>query len=160
MIEESAGPVIFLGASAIMILNVPPERIKVFFPVGVAGGLGVALALVFLMQNALGYWVFHRVDILSVAGIPLFLSAAWLPIVIIFCHINLHLAPPVRATQIVMKTGCALTLDCSTIGLRRRHTTKHDEVSSRLLFLNLKQYINQCKDCPSSTNKWFPETVR
>ncbi|MCL6610833.1 MAG: hypothetical protein K6T66_04745 [Peptococcaceae bacterium] len=26
-------------------------------------------------------------------------------------HENLHLAPPVRATQIVMKKGCALILD-------------------------------------------------
>jgi hypothetical protein len=44
------------------------------------------------------------------------------------------------------------------IKLRRRYTTKHGEVSRRLL-LSLKQYINQCKNHLSSTNKWFFETA-
>jgi hypothetical protein len=74
-------------------------------------------------------------------------------------HNNLHLAAR-AAIQIVMKTGAQITPDFGRMGLRRRQTTKHGEVSSRPLIFDPKPYNNQCKDCLPSTNEWFFETVR
>ena len=75
-----------------------------------------------------------------------------------FSHVNLHLAAYGDTNS--DENGVPTTSDCYTMGIRRRQTTKHGEASSRLLIFDPKPYINQCKDCLSSTNKWFFETVR
>lgn len=82
-----AGLMILLITSVLMILIVPKERIKELFKFGVVGGLVVALVLVYSMQNVLGFWTFNNVDIINIIGIPILLSAAWIPFVITFAHL-------------------------------------------------------------------------
>jgi hypothetical protein len=82
-----AGPMIFIGSLLFTFLIVPWERIRELFWVGIVGGLLVAFILVYLMQNIFGFWIFHQVDLLYLLGVPFFLSAAWIPVVIIFSHL-------------------------------------------------------------------------
>lgn len=82
-----AGILVLLLTSIIMVLIVSSERIKELWKFGVAGGLVVALILVYLMQNVLGFWAFINVDIINVAGIPILLSTAWIPAVITFGYL-------------------------------------------------------------------------
>lgn len=82
-----AGPLVFIGGIVLMFLVVPWARIRALLPVGLVGGLGVAITLIYLMQNVLGIWVFRDVDIVTVAGLPVLLAAAWVPIVIVFSHL-------------------------------------------------------------------------
>jgi len=67
-------------------------------------------------------------------------------------HENLHFAATAGDTNSNEK-WCAVSTTLAIIKLRRRYTTKHGEVSRRLLH-SLKQYENQCKNHLSSTNKW------
>jgi len=70
-----------------MFIIVPWERIKKLAAEGLVIGLGIAITLIYIMQNMLGLWNFHLVDIVAVAQIPLLLSAAWVPAVIMFAHL-------------------------------------------------------------------------
>ncbi|MDO9534622.1 MAG: hypothetical protein Q7J85_04650 [Bacillota bacterium] len=87
MFENLIGPGLFVISFFFMFLVVPWERIKTLLPLGLIGGLGVALILLYLMQNILGFWVFNQVDVINIIRIPLFLSLAWLPFVIAFSHL-------------------------------------------------------------------------
>ncbi len=87
VLEGLAGPLVFLGGLLLMFLLVPWERVKELAFVGLVGGLVLALVVVYLMQNYLGFWVFRRVDLLSASGIPLFLAASWFPLIIVFSHL-------------------------------------------------------------------------
>lgn len=117
-LENLTGPLLFLAGTIFMLLVVPWQRIKELFAIGLVAGIGMAILLNYLMQNVLAAWVYHRVDIFSPAGIPFFLSAAWTPIIITFCHLlsqykNLWLpgillgAFPVGATflQFLLRSG-------------------------------------------------------
>ncbi|MDO9580071.1 MAG: hypothetical protein Q7J06_05825, partial [Bacteroidales bacterium] len=66
---------------------------------------------------------------------------------------NLHSTATAGGTNSNEKMVCGFH-HFDIIKLRRRYTTKHDEVSRRLL-LSSKQYFNQCKNHLSSTDKWF-----
>ena len=70
-----------------MFLLVPGKQIRQLFPVGLVGGFVLALLLVYVMQNLLGLWSFRQADFLIWGRIPLFLSAAWIPLEIIFGHL-------------------------------------------------------------------------
>ncbi|GAW91581.1 hypothetical protein Nther_1715 [Calderihabitans maritimus] len=70
-----------------MFLVVPWERIKTLAAIGLVGGLGVGLVLGYLMQNVFGFWTYHHVDLVSIFGIPFFLVAGWIPVVIAFSHL-------------------------------------------------------------------------
>ncbi len=81
-----AGLIIFTGSLFLMFLTVPWLQIKRFALFGVVSGLAIAFALILVMQNWLGLWTFYRVDPLYINGIPLLLSAAWVPTEIVFAH--------------------------------------------------------------------------
>lgn len=85
-----AGVILFILSLIVMFAFVPRNRIKHFLWVGLIGGFGVALVLVYLMQNLSGYWIFYKVDFLYAFSIPLFLSAAWAPIIISFGYYLSH----------------------------------------------------------------------
>jgi hypothetical protein len=87
ILENLAGPIIFIGGLILMLLIVPWERIKALFWVGIIGGLLVALILVYLMQNVYHFWVFHQVDLVYIFQIPFFVSAGWIPAIIVFSHL-------------------------------------------------------------------------
>ncbi|MCF8010515.1 MAG: hypothetical protein K9L17_06080 [Clostridiales bacterium] len=87
IMEGLVGPLTFAGGIVVTILLVPWERIKELSLIGVIGGLGVALLLVYLMQNIFGLWMFHGIDLVYINKIPLFLSAAWIPLIVIFSHL-------------------------------------------------------------------------
>lgn len=80
------GFLVFAIILSLMFLVVPWEGIKRFSLFGVVSGLGIAFGLLFVMQNWLGLWVFHRVDFFYLGRIPLILSAAWVPTEIIFAY--------------------------------------------------------------------------
>lgn len=80
------GLIIFTGALLLLILTVSLSEIKRFAVFGLVSGLGIAFTLILLMQNWLGLWTFHQVDLLNFIRIPLFLSAAWVPAEIFFAH--------------------------------------------------------------------------
>ena len=82
-----AGIIILLLTSVLMISIVSMERIKELLKYGLVGGLVVALILVYLMQNVFGFWTFNNVDIINIIGIPILLSSAWIPSVIIFAYL-------------------------------------------------------------------------
>lgn len=87
LLESLTGLVIFFIALTVMILVVPRELIKEYFGIGLVGGAITALILVYTMQTILNLWRFVNVDFLRVYDIPLFLSAAWFPIIIIFSYL-------------------------------------------------------------------------
>lgn len=84
--ENLMGLIISTGSLLLMLLTVPWHIIKRIFVFGVVSGFGLAVVLILIMQNWLGFWTFHRVDFLYFDGIPLFLSAAWTPAEIFFAH--------------------------------------------------------------------------
>lgn len=86
--ENLAGMILFMLGSVLMLMLVPMDRIIKFSLVGLIGGLGLALVLVYVMQNMFSYWVFKGVDLLYVRGIPILLSSTWIPVEIIFSHLT------------------------------------------------------------------------
>lgn len=87
VLKNSAGILLFSVLLFFMFLFVPWRRIKEFLGIGIIGGFGVGVLLVFFMQNLFGFWRFHQVDFFTLMGIPIFISAAWAPLEIIFCHL-------------------------------------------------------------------------
>ncbi|MCG8402950.1 MAG: hypothetical protein MJA84_15370 [Firmicutes bacterium] len=87
ILEYFAGLLAFAGSSVLMFILVPWQRVKDSAAEGVIIGLGIAFALIYIMQNYLGLWNFNRADLINIAGIPFFLSAAWIPAVILFWHL-------------------------------------------------------------------------
>lgn len=86
------GSLIFLASLIIMLYLVPWAEIKSLALLGLVGGLGVAIVLLYFMQNLLGFWEFYRVDLISIWDVPIFLSAAWVPTVITFSYLLLKFA--------------------------------------------------------------------
>ena len=84
--QNLLGLIIFSAAFLLMILTVPWEEIKRFAGFGIISGLGIAGFLLLVMQNWLGLWIYHQVDLIYVARIPIILSAAWVPAEIFFAH--------------------------------------------------------------------------
>ena len=72
------GPIILAILTAAMMLAVPVERIRRLLPYGIIFGAGLGLIIIFLFQNLLGYWSFHRVDLLNAGRIPVLLALCWL----------------------------------------------------------------------------------
>ncbi len=70
-----------------MFLVVPFQRIRELFWIGLIGGFGIGLLLIYMMQNVLGFWVFRNIDVISVAGVPLFIALSWFPFIIAFSHL-------------------------------------------------------------------------
>ena len=87
MISSFLGPVLFAIALGAMFLVVPREKIKEFFTLGLLAGLGVAVVLIFAMQNLFGFWQFQNVDFF-IGGIPIFFSATWIPLIIFYSYLN------------------------------------------------------------------------
>ena len=87
ILEYLAGLLAFAGSAVLMFVLVPWQRVKELAAEGTIIGLGIAIALIYMMQNYLGLWNFNRVDLINIAGMPFFLSAAWIPVVIIFWHL-------------------------------------------------------------------------
>lgn len=97
-----AGPIIFIGGLVLMFLVVPWERIKELSLIGIVGGLGIAIVLIYIMQNALGLWTFFRVDLVNISGIPLFLAASWFPLIVLFSHfLNQYKNMPLLASTLL-----------------------------------------------------------
>lgn len=82
-----AGLLVLITALIVMFLLVPLKQIKDLLIVGLVGGLGVAIVLIYLMQNVFGYWVYRSVDFIYVSKIPVLLSAAWIPCIIAFSYL-------------------------------------------------------------------------
>ena len=70
-----------------MVLVVPRERVMDLLLVGFTVGVVFAFALILLMQNVWGFWVFRGVDLFNILEVPFFLTVAWMPIIIAFSHL-------------------------------------------------------------------------
>ena len=81
------GLLLFLIGLIFMFLVVPYPRIRELFWIGMLGGFGISLLLIYTMQNVLGFWIFRNIDLVSVAGVPLFISLSWFPFIIAFSHL-------------------------------------------------------------------------
>jgi hypothetical protein len=82
-----AGPIALIAFTAFMFLLVPWERIQRLLPVASFFGLISGLATYYILQNVIGAWRFQNADLLAPAGVPLFMTLAWIPYSIIFFHL-------------------------------------------------------------------------
>ncbi len=81
-----AGPIALIVVTAFMFLLVPRERIRMLFPVGLIFGAVLGVATYHILQNIVQAWHFQQADLIAPAGIPLFLTLAWVPYSIIYFH--------------------------------------------------------------------------
>lgn len=110
ILEGLAGLLVLsLGLFSMYIL-VPRDRINDIYRFGLVGGLVVALALIYIMQNILGVWVFYRADFFSIAGIPIFMSIAWVPMVIVFSHLMSQAKNLLQAALIIIAFPSGATI--------------------------------------------------
>jgi hypothetical protein len=80
------GLIILAGSLVLMLLTVPGPEIRRFAPFGIVSGLGTGLMLILVMQNWLGLWFYHKVDLFYLGRVPLLLSAAWAPTEVFFAY--------------------------------------------------------------------------
>ncbi len=104
-------PVFFMMLTIIMLVMVPRRRIVDLLPFGLIGGLGIAL----LVQSAailyLGLWQWKYTEPFGWRGLPLFISAAWIPVEIIFAH-YIHETPKEMTLPYVLGfAGAATAVD-------------------------------------------------
>ena len=86
MLMNLTSLILLIILTGILFKLVPEDVIKNLFEFSLGAGLLVALVLIYVMQNVYGYWNFSQIDILNIAEIPIFLSACWMPVVIIFAY--------------------------------------------------------------------------
>jgi hypothetical protein len=82
-----AGPIALIVMTVIMFLLVPWERIQRFFPVGFVFGVVLGAATYYILQNIVQAWHFQHADLISLAGVPVFMTLAWVPYSIIYFHL-------------------------------------------------------------------------
>ncbi len=110
ILPKLAGLMILAALAVLMVLLVPPERIRALLPFGLIFGVGLPFAVIGVMQNWLGYWTYHQVDLVTLAGIPVFLSVAWFPAVIIFAHLLVQYRSPLLRLLLWLAIAVAVTL--------------------------------------------------
>lgn len=82
-----AGPIALIVMTVILFLLVPWQRIRRLLPVGSLFGLLLGPATYYILQNIVQAWRFQQADLLSPAGVPLFMTLAWIPYSIIYFHL-------------------------------------------------------------------------
>ncbi|PKM88952.1 MAG: hypothetical protein CVU87_06355 [Firmicutes bacterium HGW-Firmicutes-12] len=95
------GLIVLAGSILFMFLIVPIERIKKLLLIGLVAGIGIAILLVYVM-NLFDFWTFHGADVLNLYGIPIFLSLAWVPLVIAFIHLFTEFYQPWQRVGLVL----------------------------------------------------------
>jgi hypothetical protein len=100
--EHLMGLIILAGASLLTLLTVPWHEIKKFALFGLTSGLGIAISLILVLQNRLGFWIYRKVDVLYLYKIPLTLSAAWIPMEIFLAHFLSRYQSPWRRLLLVL----------------------------------------------------------
>lgn len=103
MLGSLTGIVIFIAGLGVMFLVVPGKYVGRYVWFGLIGGLGMAIVLTSVMQNILGYWQFHDVDILYLSRVPIFLAGVWAPLVMAFAYL-------VRASKSLYLTGLIIVV--------------------------------------------------
>jgi len=68
----------------------------------------LGLIIIFLFQNLLGYWSFHRIDLLNAGRIPVLLALSWLPAEILFAHFLKELRSPELKLLLWLLMGAAV----------------------------------------------------
>lgn len=86
MFGSFTGLAAFIGTAVLMAIVVPQMYIKRFLWMGVVGGVLLAIILISIMQSLLGLWIFGSIDLVYLNNTPIFLSAVWLPLVIMFSY--------------------------------------------------------------------------
>lgn len=82
-----AGPFALVTFTAFMFVLVPWERIQRLLPAGSVFGLFSGAATYYILQNLVEAWRFQNADLFNPAGIPLFMTLAWVPYSVIFFHL-------------------------------------------------------------------------
>lgn len=86
MFGSITGPAAFVGMVVLMLIAVPQIYIKRFIWMGIIGGFVLAILILSIMQNLLGFWQFLNIDLVYLSNIPISLSAVWMPLVIMFSY--------------------------------------------------------------------------
>lgn len=84
---ELIGPLTFIIPMLIIYFLLPLSLFKKLLVPGTIWGLMVALILIYVMQNVFQFWHFQNIDILFINNLPIFLSAAWIPLVMLFIYL-------------------------------------------------------------------------
>ena len=84
---ELIGPLTFAIPLLIIYFLLPLSLFKKLLAPGIIWGFGVALILIYVMQNVFAFWYFQNIDILLINNIPIFLSATWIPLVMVFVYL-------------------------------------------------------------------------
>ncbi len=82
-----AGVIALVMMTVFMFLLVPRERILRILPVSAVYGISVGAITYYSIQNLLEVWRFQNADLITVAGIPVFIVMAWVPYLTIFLHL-------------------------------------------------------------------------
>lgn len=82
-----AGPFALIVMTAVMFLLVPWRRIQKLLPVAAPFGVILGTATYYILQNMVQAWHFQNADLISFAGVPLFMTLAWVPYAIIYFHL-------------------------------------------------------------------------
>lgn len=79
-------PVFFIILTLAALIFVPRKRIVELLPFGLVAGAGVALAVQVIGIWYLSLWRWRFIEPFGWRGLPLFISASWVPAEIIFAH--------------------------------------------------------------------------
>jgi hypothetical protein len=151
--ENWMGLIVLGGSSLLMVLTVPWKEIQRFLLFGVFGGLMIGIVLIFILQNRLGLWNFHRIDLIYLGRIPLLLSAAWTPTEIFFAYFLSrcqHFWP--RLTLLLFIPGVATAIHFIQIWNRmliyRHWSLTNTFLLSLVIHVGLAYYLHKVHQIP------------
>lgn len=136
ILANLAGLMILAGLALLMLLLVPPERIRALLPFGLIFGVGLPFVVIGVMQNWLGYWTYRQVDPVTLAGIPVFLAVAWFPAVITFAHLLVQYRSPLLRLLLWLAIAAAVTLLQHALSVNNM-LSLHDWTSTGTFILTL-----------------------
>lgn len=111
MFGTFTGPLAFIGAAVLMMIVVPRTCIQRYVWMGIVGGLLLAVLLLIIMQNVLGFWIFTDIDLLYLYNTPMSLAAVWLPLVIMFSYfVNAANSNPTRSAALIVAFALLATI--------------------------------------------------
>lgn len=101
---------LFIAAFVALYLLVPREKIAEYFGFGLVAGPVLGLILLYVMISVLGVWTFSNIDILYIAGIPVFQALTWLPLEIGFAYYFLRSRTSLTYLTVILALPVLATL--------------------------------------------------
>ena len=109
MVLENLTGVLSLGALIMaMVLLVPWEEMRRLLLPAFLFGVIFPFMVIGVMQNLLGLWSYRGVDPVTIAGIPVFLSLAWAPALIIYAYLMARYRYITLRVLLLLSTGAGV----------------------------------------------------